>query len=615
MKNKSIHIFTVLLSIMIFSNGVYAQKPCFTVSPVRGCAPLDIKVTECTNGGTVIRYDYGEKPSVGVTALTTHTYKNLGIYTITQSIAQIGTDTNYVQHQVEVLSSGDPVYQIDYCADFAVKITIKDKIYDSFSISWGDGQTETLTQGQTSTHLFTSGSPMTFSIKGEYNPSKCGKTVTQTITPVKDLATPSIASVTAVNSGGIKAIVSSANLGTTSFIQLKADNATVNAQQSGVSPLTSVIWPQAANDALYHYRLDYSSACADHYSSNAVAIPHLDITTTLKDLTVTWQNPVGITGFSFELYKNGTKIYAGNDITYLDKDVVCGVKYKYYLKTIFPNAYTQSLGDSLVFTSTNIPAAVTGLSASYDINNALTVNWTKSVSPVKNGYKVEVLQGGSVKQTKIAPANSVTFNPGDIFQPTCFDVLFSDSCDNIAKTSEPVCPINLQGSELASQVNLAWTAYEANGNSSFEYDITLFDDAGNVLLTKDAGTSLASAFADIDTTIQTKRYRIRLKSDNIYSNTITIKTPSTLFLPTAFSPNGDGINDVFAAKGHYIKTFKMAVYSSSGQLIHVAEGMGNGWDGHVNGQPAPMGMYNYVVEATDQLGQGFNKKGAVTLIR
>lgn len=613
MKNKSIHILTFLLGTILSSINMYAQQPCFTVSPARGCAPLTVTVTECTNGGQTIQYWYGELPKK-YTIETQYTYMNAGNYTITQIMDQVGSQNNSTTRPVEALSSVDPVYQIDYCTDFKVKLTIKDNVYDSFAVQWGDGKNDTLTPGQSRIHTYTSATPASFSVKGQYNPSKCGKQVSQTVNPVKSLMTPVIASVMAISGGGIEADISSASKGTASFLQFRSDNLTLNAQKDTLSPLSFMRWPQAATDNLYHYRLDYASACADVYSSNVVAVPHLKITTTLKDITVSWQ-PVNIPGHFFELYRNGQKVYTGTEAIYPDKNVVCGVKYKYYLKTIFPDAYTQSLADSVFFTSTNTPEAVVNLSAGFDTDNNLKVSWDKTVSPVKGGYQVEILKGGTVSKTVNSPKESIVFKSGEIEQPACFDIFFSDSCQNVSKTSQIVCPVILQGSELANQVSLGWTGYAANGNTSYEYEIILFDGAGNVLLTKDAGSSLSSSFADIDTTIQIKRYRIKVKSDDIYSNTITIETPSTLFLPNAFSPNGDGINDTFHAKGHYIKTFRMAVYSSSGQLINVSEGMGNGWDGNMNGQPAPMAMYNYVVEATDQLGKAMNRKGAVTLIR
>lgn len=85
-------------------------------------------------------------------------------------------------------------------------------------------------------------------------------------------------------------------------------------------------------------------------------------------------------------------------------------------------------------------------------------------------------------------------------------------------------------------------------------------------------------------------------TDSLIQN-ITVKGAVDIFIPNAFSPDFDGINDrleVFA-KGN-ILTFKMDIFDRWGGLIFTSTDRQNVWDGSVNGEPADEGVYLYVVE-------------------
>lgn len=81
------------------------------------------------------------------------------------------------------------------------------------------------------------------------------------------------------------------------------------------------------------------------------------------------------------------------------------------------------------------------------------------------------------------------------------------------------------------------------------------------------------------------------------------RTPLELKMPNVFSPNSDGINDLFRSD-YNINSFNrytMAIYNRSGQLIFYADRPAQGWDGRTpTGTKCPDGTYFYVVDyATD----------------
>ncbi|WP_118976220.1 gliding motility-associated C-terminal domain-containing protein [Taibaiella koreensis] len=90
-------------------------------------------------------------------------------------------------------------------------------------------------------------------------------------------------------------------------------------------------------------------------------------------------------------------------------------------------------------------------------------------------------------------------------------------------------------------------------------------------------------------------------------------------IPTAFSPNRDGLNDVFGiifSEGCPIKHFRCSIYNRFGQRIYSSNDPGKAWDGTWNGKPADVGTYMYAVTAeTGTQGKVYQLKGDITLLR
>lgn len=89
-----------------------------------------------------------------------------------------------------------------------------------------------------------------------------------------------------------------------------------------------------------------------------------------------------------------------------------------------------------------------------------------------------------------------------------------------------------------------------------------------------------------------------------------------VFIPNAFSPNGDGVNDVFRVIAHDdLKEYSITVYSRWGQLLFESHDPERGWDGSLKGSVLPTGSYLYVVTYTDSKGQGRKHTGQLVLIK
>ncbi len=89
-----------------------------------------------------------------------------------------------------------------------------------------------------------------------------------------------------------------------------------------------------------------------------------------------------------------------------------------------------------------------------------------------------------------------------------------------------------------------------------------------------------------------------------------------LMMPNAFSPNSDGLNDVFKPKTKGINGFRMDIFNKWGELIFSNASQDNdGWNGQLKGQLLPSGNYVYKVSFQTPKGEQIEKAGTVTLIR
>ena len=86
-------------------------------------------------------------------------------------------------------------------------------------------------------------------------------------------------------------------------------------------------------------------------------------------------------------------------------------------------------------------------------------------------------------------------------------------------------------------------------------------------------------------------------------------------LPTGFSPNGDGKNDVLYIRGLGIKTVDLRIFNRWGQLVFETTSQNVGWDGTFGGAPQPEEVYAYLLTALMIDGTTKEVKGNVTLLR
>ncbi|RYY62206.1 MAG: PKD domain-containing protein [Chitinophagaceae bacterium] len=98
--------------------------------------------------------------------------------------------------------------------------------------------------------------------------------------------------------------------------------------------------------------------------------------------------------------------------------------------------------------------------------------------------------------------------------------------------------------------------------------------------------------------------------------TLTVFKGSEIFVPTAFTPNNDGINEKLGP--YYVGIRNIGyfmVYNRWGQLVYSTRNKDGQWDGTINGIRQPAGVYVWRLAAVDYIGKQYEMKGTTTLVR
>ena len=118
---------------------------------------------------------------------------------------------------------------------------------------------------------------------------------------------------------------------------------------------------------------------------------------------------------------------------------------------------------------------------------------------------------------------------------------------------------------------------------------------------------------------QTATYTLKVKDfkfdETTAQVTVTVKDCHDIFAPNAFTPEGDGVNDVFKVQGQNIKTLHGTIINRWGQELFKWSNLNEGWDGKYKGAYVSAGVYFYIIDVTYENGETIRKTGSVEVVR
>ena len=96
---------------------------------------------------------------------------------------------------------------------------------------------------------------------------------------------------------------------------------------------------------------------------------------------------------------------------------------------------------------------------------------------------------------------------------------------------------------------------------------------------------------------------------------IRVRVREGIYIPNAFSPNGDGINEYFFVDGQNITDLKMTIFDRWGEVLVQTENKNFKWDGTYKGRVCQQGVYIYYITTKGANGTENEFKGTITLVK
>ncbi|MFN5345877.1 MAG: gliding motility-associated C-terminal domain-containing protein [Bacteroidota bacterium] len=96
---------------------------------------------------------------------------------------------------------------------------------------------------------------------------------------------------------------------------------------------------------------------------------------------------------------------------------------------------------------------------------------------------------------------------------------------------------------------------------------------------------------------------------------IVVGCGNNLWFPSAFTPDEDGVNDLFLGYGNDVNEYQLIIFNRMGQVVFETKDVSKGWDGMVEGVPSQIGVYGYTVRYKFDNADSIRKRGIFTLIR
>lgn len=163
-----------------------------------------------------------------------------------------------------------------------------------------------------------------------------------------------------------------------------------------------------------------------------------------------------------------------------------------------------------------------------------------------------------------------------------------------------------------------------NGEEVFFYNQSTGDDIVSYVWNFGDGHSSYEAepshtYHLTESQIMTVRLTVT-NADGCSSDTILfipVEDNFAFYVPSAFTPNTDGHNEVFLPKVNDVAHYELTIYNRNGELIFYTNNPDNGWDGTVEGKPAPQGIYVWKI-IYSKIGtpeELMSKVGSLTVIR
>ncbi|MBI1185511.1 T9SS type B sorting domain-containing protein [bacterium] len=220
-----------------------------------------------------------------------------------------------------------------------------------------------------------------------------------------------------------------------------------------------------------------------------------------------------------------------------------------------------------------------------------------------------------------SPTHSYIDSVNAALSPISYKMKALDSCNMISGTSNPAKTILLETKNYNNEfIDLDWNKYEKWENGVAEYLVQRSPDGkhwNNIAGLESTNFQDNTIPLNNTDSVYFRIIAIQNQVDTIQSasNMVKVSLKSTAFIPNAFTPNNDGVNDTFKIGSFGIRDFYCIIFSNTGQVVGISYNPTKIWDGVSNiDEPYPTDTYYYIMTFTNSEGESIKLSGIINLI-
>lgn len=217
----------------------------------------------------------------------------------------------------------------------------------------------------------------------------------------------------------------------------------------------------------------------------------------------------------------------------------------------------------------------------------------------------DIIEGAETMRPEVQPEESTTFS---------FTAGNSNGCK--AEGAIFVAVLSLPEVSATASPNLIFAGETAQLTATESPNYIYEWQPSNTLDNPSIANPVANPTATTD-------YRVSITDENgcTSQTTVTVNLREGLcdfpyiFVPSGFTPNGDGENDVLFVRGDFIDELDFVIYDRWGDKVFETTNQDIGWDGTRNGKDLPSGVFGYFLRTVCKNGDRYSRQGNITLIR
>jgi gliding motility-associated-like protein len=359
--------------------------------------------------------------------------------------------------------------------------------------------------------------------------------------------------------------------------------------------------------------------------------------------TLTWTPYVGWPNVQlYSIFRSSEKLpyqqigeVSGDVLTYTDSNL-CDLPYTYYVRANHPNDSLTSnsirVTKNPLYTYNNSFSSIKNVSVVAD--NQIEVKWNKSQFSYFKSYEVTKFNDLETDILNIFELTDTSFIDTAVETSSnsyVYRVKEKDKCDNLNTDNRQGKSILLKGyyaneSVSINESRLWWTRYVNWKNGVEDYQVQLFDVQETRILAKlgqpDTSYIDPEYHPEITEYYYYNVFATNNEGDTSYSNVVCLKGKERVELPTAFSPNRDGLNDEFKPITQFVKqtelkdisAYHFQVFNRWGEKLFETEDIKKGWNGYFMGSVCQQVVYSYIISVKNLDNQLATYSGSVTLL-